>query len=111
MPRGYLLEGKCARNAFNSGPDGGPMLSVIRATAAPVGRLPLLTVLVDVANEHPTLEAGARTLQAGIVSLYGVVVILVAWAWVGCARLSGVHTLRGIPRSKAVSTLSLKFLE
>jgi len=87
------------------------MLSVIRATAAPVGRLPLLTVLVDVANEHPTLEAGARTLQAGIVSLYGVVVILVAWAWVGCARLSGVHTLRGIPRSKAVSTLSLKFLE
>ncbi|HEY6712868.1 MAG TPA: hypothetical protein VI055_11420 [Rubrobacter sp.] len=49
-----------------------------RTTAAPVGRFPLLAVLVYVADEHPAdyARVGAQTLKAGVVRLYSVVVIL-----------------------------------
>src|SRR5215208_4197368 len=66
-------------------------LAAIRAAAAPVGGFPLLAIVVYVANKHPTIYAGAGTLQASVVRLYGVVVILGGWLRVGCARLSGVH--------------------
>jgi hypothetical protein len=66
-------------------------LSAIRAAAAGVGGFSLLTVLVYVADEYPTFEAGTRTLQASVVRLYSVVVILSRWVRVGCARLCSVH--------------------
>jgi hypothetical protein len=55
----------------------GPELSAIRATTAGVGGFPLLAVLVYVADEYPTFDAGARTLEAGVVSLDGVVIVVV----------------------------------
>src|SRR5215204_928902 len=66
-------------------------LAAIRAAAAPVGGFPLLAVLVYVANKHPIIYAGAGTLQASVVRLYGVVVIVSGWVRVGCARLCSVH--------------------
>jgi hypothetical protein len=63
----------------------------IRAAPALVGGFSLLAVLVYVADEHPALKAGAGTLQTGVVSLYGVVVILSGWVRVGCARLLCGH--------------------
>jgi len=66
-------------------------LSAFRATAASEGDFSLLAMLVYVADEYPTLKTRAGTLQAGVVSLYGVVVILSRWVRVGCARLCGVH--------------------
>jgi hypothetical protein len=51
-------------------------LSAIGATAAPVGGFPLLAVLVYVADEYPAFEAGAETLKAGVVRLYGVVIVV-----------------------------------
>src|SRR5215208_7881693 len=63
----------------------------IRAAMTGVGCFSLLSVLVYVADEHPAFEAGAGTLQARVVRLYGVVVILSRWVRVGCARLCGVH--------------------
>jgi hypothetical protein len=53
-------------------------LSAIRATAAVVGRLPLLAVLVYVANEHPAVYAGvgAQTLEASVVRLHGFVIVV-----------------------------------
>src|SRR5918993_4433556 len=66
-------------------------LSAICATAATVGGFPLLAVLIYVADEYPAFEAGTRTLQAGVVRFYGVVVILSGWVRMGCARLCGVH--------------------
>ena len=54
-------------------------LSAIRAAAAPVGSFSLLAVLVYVADEHPAFEAGTRTLKAGVMGFYGVVVILGRW--------------------------------
>ena len=61
----------------------GPVLSAIRAAAAAVGCFPLLAVLVYVADEHPALKAGAGALEAGVVRLYGVVVLLGRWVrWV-----------------------------
>jgi hypothetical protein len=52
-------------------------------------------VFVYVADEHPALYAsvGARALEAGVVSLYGVLVILSGWKFAWCARLCGVHRL------------------
>ena len=47
----------------------------IRATTAWVGGYSLLAVLVHVADEHPALKAGTRTLEAGVVRLYGVVIV------------------------------------
>jgi len=47
-----------------------------RAAAAGVGVFSLLAVLVYVADEYPAFEASTRTLQAGVVRLYSVVVIL-----------------------------------
>jgi hypothetical protein len=49
-----------------------PLASVAPPTA--VGGFSLLAVLVLEGDEHPAFEAGAQTLQAGVVSLYGVVV-------------------------------------
>jgi len=49
-----------------------PLASVAPPTA--VGSFFLLAVLVPEGDEHPAFEAGARTLQAGVVGLYGVVV-------------------------------------
>jgi DNA-binding XRE family transcriptional regulator len=49
-------------------------------------------MLVYVADEYPARVAGAGTLEAGVVDLYGVVVILSRWVRVGCARLCGVHS-------------------
>jgi hypothetical protein len=46
------------------------------ATLAPIGCLSLLAVLVYVPDEHPAAKAGAGTLEAGIVSLYGVVIVV-----------------------------------
>jgi len=43
-------------------------------------------VLVLEGDEHPAFEAGAQTLQAGIVSLYGVVVVT------GLRYSVGVHS-------------------
>ena len=67
-------------------------LSASRATTAGVGDFSLLAVLVYVADEYPTSKTGAWTLQAGVVGLYGVVVILGRWVRLGCARLSRVHS-------------------
>jgi hypothetical protein len=86
----------------------GVELSAIRAPAATVGGFSLLAVLVYVADEDPAFEAsvGAQALQASVVRLYGVVVIVIRWVRVGCARLFGVHSsvptflwagLRGAP--------------
>ena len=66
-------------------------LSAFHAATAAVGSFPLFTILVYVANKHPTIYAGAGTLEASVVRLYGVV-ILGGWVRVGCARLSGVHS-------------------
>ena len=52
-------------------------LSDIRAAATAVGGFPLLVVLVYVADEYPASYATARTLEAGVVSLYGVVIMVV----------------------------------
>ena len=62
------------------------------ATTATVGGFSLLAVLVYVADEYPTLQTRAGTLQASVVGLYGVVVILGRWVRMGCARLSRVHS-------------------
>ena len=67
-------------------------LSTIRAAAAVVGVFSLLAILVYVADEYPAFEAGAGTLEAGVVRRYGVVVIVSGWVRIGCARLSGVHS-------------------
>jgi hypothetical protein len=44
--------------------------------AAGVGGFPLLAVLVYVADEYPALKAGAGTLKASVVSLYGIVILV-----------------------------------
>jgi hypothetical protein len=56
----------------------GPRLSSLAgvAAAARVGCFPLLAILVYVADEDPTLEAGAETLEAGVVHLDGVVLVV-----------------------------------
>jgi hypothetical protein len=62
--------------------------------------------LDNAAKEHPAIHAGVGALEVGVVSLYGVVMILGGWVRVGCARLCGVHSsvptflwagLRGAP--------------
>jgi hypothetical protein len=64
-------------------------LSAIRAAAA--GHA---LVLDDAAKEHPAVYAGVGALEAGVVRLYGVVVLLGSgWVHVGCARLCGVHSV------------------
>jgi hypothetical protein len=72
----------------------GPRLSGLASVtpAAAVGGFPLLAVLVYVADEHPAAYAGVGALQAGVVGLYGVVMILGGWVRVGCARLCSVHS-------------------
>src|SRR5215208_359727 len=47
--------------------------------------------LDNAAKEHPAVHAGVGALEAGVVRLYGVVVLLGGWVRVGCARLWGVH--------------------
>jgi hypothetical protein len=59
--------------------------------------------LDNAAKEHPAVYAGVGALEAGVVCLYGIVVILSGWVRVRCARLCGVHKsslwagLRGAP--------------
>jgi hypothetical protein len=53
-----------------------PLASVAPPTA--VGSFFLLAVLILEGDEHPAFKAGARTLQAGVVGLYSVVVTGVA---------------------------------
>jgi hypothetical protein len=48
--------------------------------------------LDNAAKEHPAIHAGVGALEVGVVSLYGVVMILGGWVRVGCARLCGVHS-------------------
>jgi hypothetical protein len=68
-------------------------LSAIRAATARVGGFPLLAILVYVADEYPAANACVGALEAGIVRLYGVVVILDGWVrWVR-GRLIRVNLL------------------
>jgi DNA-binding SARP family transcriptional activator len=46
----------------------------------------------DLPYRHPAIVAGVGALEAGVMRLYGVVVILGGWVRVGCARLCGVHS-------------------
>jgi hypothetical protein len=46
-------------------------------TATAVRGLPLLAVFVYVADEYPSAIAGTGALQAGVVGLYGVVILVV----------------------------------
>jgi hypothetical protein len=76
----------------------GTGLSAIRAAAARhtlvLDDLAIKVVLGldNAAKEHPAVHAGVGALEAGVVRLYGVVVILSGWVRVGCARLCGVHS-------------------
>jgi len=49
--------------------------------------------ILALANEYTAIYArvGAQALEAGVVSLYSVVVLLGRWVRVGCARLCVVH--------------------
>jgi hypothetical protein len=77
-------------------------LSAIRAAATAVGGFPLFAVLVLIADEHPTIYACAGTLEAGVVGLYGVVVLLGRWGR-GCAsRLTHVNTSSVLAGSRGV---------
>ena len=73
-------------------------LSAIRATAARHAlvlddlAIKVVLGLDNAAKEHPAVHAGVGALEAGVVSLYGVVVILSGWVRVGCARLCGVYS-------------------
>src|SRR5918993_1708761 len=72
-------------------------LAAIRAAAARHANvlddlaIKVVLGLNNAAKEHPAVYAGVRALEAGVVRLYGVVVILGGWVRVGCARLCGVH--------------------
>src|SRR5215218_10483257 len=71
--------------------------SFASATAAEVERVLLrllarLGVNRDLAYRYPAIVAGVVTLETGVVSLYGVVLLLSGWVRVGCARLSSVHS-------------------
>ena len=72
-------------------------LSAIRAAAAGHAlvlddlAIKVVLGLDNAAKEHPAFEASTWTLQASVVSLYGVVMILSGWVCVGCARLWCVH--------------------
>jgi hypothetical protein len=69
-------------------------LSAIGATAARHGLddLDLFAGLFDqMADVDDTLVAGVGALEAGVVRLYGVVLLLGRWVR-GCARLSRVHS-------------------
>jgi hypothetical protein len=68
-------------------------LSAIRAAAARdalvLDNLAIKVVLglEDAAKEHPAVHAGVGALEAGVMRLYGVVMILGGWVR-GCARLT-----------------------
>jgi hypothetical protein len=72
-------------------------LSAIRAAAARHAlvlddlAIKVVLGLDNAAKEHPAIHAGVGALEAGVVSLYSVVVLLGRWVRVGCARLCGVH--------------------
>jgi len=66
----------------------GGVIRAIASVAPPttVGSCSLLAVLVLEGDEQPASEAGAQTLQAGVVSLYGIVVVT------GLRYSVGVHS-------------------
>ena len=64
---------------------------MLAAAAATVGGFPLLAVLVLVSNEDEALQAGVGALEAGVVRLYGVVV-LGGWVRGMRGRLLLVHS-------------------
>src|SRR5215203_6589143 len=72
-------------------------LSAIRAAAARHAlvlddlAIKVVLGLDNAAKEHPAVHAGVGALEAGVVHLYGVVVILGGWVRGWCARLCGVH--------------------
>jgi hypothetical protein len=74
-------------------------LSAVRAAAARHAlvlddlAIKVVLGLDNAAKEHPAIHAGVGALEAGVVRLYGIVVILSGWVRVGCARLFGVHSL------------------
>ena len=69
-------------------------LSAIRAAAARHAlvlddlAIKVVLGLDNAAKEHPAVHAGVGALEAGVVRLYGVVVILSGCMRVGCARVS-----------------------
>jgi DNA-binding XRE family transcriptional regulator len=98
-------------------------LSAIRAAAARhalvLDNLAIKVVLRldNAANEHPAVHAGVGALEAGVVCLYGIVLILSGWVRVGCARLCGVHRapslwagLRGVGSTAGANSLSNAFI-
>jgi hypothetical protein len=72
-------------------------LSAIRAAAARHAlvlddlAIKVVLGLDNAAKEHPAVQAGVGALEAGVVSLYGVVVILGGWVRWWCARLRRGH--------------------
>jgi hypothetical protein len=72
-------------------------LAVFRALAARHGLedLDLFTVVADneMTDKADAIVAGVGAFKAGVMRLYGIVVILDGWVRVGCARLSRVHSL------------------
>jgi hypothetical protein len=69
-------------------------LSAIRAAAAGHAlvlddlAIKVVLGLDNAANEHPAVHAGTGALEAGVVRLYGVVVILGGWVRLGYTTLS-----------------------
>jgi hypothetical protein len=81
-------------------------LSAIRATAAPVGSFSLLAVFVYVADEYPAIYAGAWTLEASVMGLYGVVIVVVG-VYPRCVHKSSLWTgLRGATNTCGAIPLS-----
>ena len=70
-----------------------------RAAAAPNAlvlhnlAIKVILRLDNAAEVNPAVYAGVGALKAGVVRLYGVVVILGSWMRVGCARLFGVYSV------------------
>src|SRR5215211_6353849 len=77
----------------------GPRLSGLASVtpAAAVGGFSLLVVLVYVADEYLTSKAGAGTLEASVVGLYGIVIMVVG-VYPRCVHKSSLWAgLRGAP--------------
>jgi hypothetical protein len=78
------------------------LASFFRAAATAVGDFPLLAILVYVADEYPAAYTCVGAFQAGVMRLYGVVVILGGWMrWVR-GRLIHVNLLYRLAGSRGV---------